>query len=309
MYRYSNFDKIFFLTKTNPTHVLVLAILALTWGSSFILMKRGLADAQGNPIFSPDQVASLRLTIAGISLLPLSLPVFRKIPWKDLKWILLVGLTGSGIPAFLFTHSQKFLDSSIAGILNSLTPLFTLLIGVFIFKRSSNSRQISGVVLGLVGAVGLISLRGFGNSDNWMFSLLIVAGTVCYGLSVNIVQAKLAHLKALRITALAQLFLVIPAITIALSTGVPEVITTHPKGLESFGYIAILALAGTALANILYFWLTQQTTALFASSVTYLMPLVAVGWGLVDHEILTVYHLLCGLLILAGVYLVNYRKS
>ena len=288
---------------------MVLALLALTWGSSFILMKRGLQNPAGGSILSPDNVASLRLTLAGTALLPFSIPVLRKIPWRDLKWILLVGALGSGIPAFLFTHSQVYLDSSVAGILNSLTPLFTLLIGIFIFGRGTVVRQVLGVLVGLAGACALISLRGFGSTENWSYSLLVVLGTISYGMSANLVQSKLSHIKAIHITALAQMFLLLPAIAIACSSGLAEKVTTHPLGWKAFGYVVILALAGTAFANVLYFWLTQQTSALFASSVTYLMPLVAVGWGWIDHESLTVYHLLCGLLILVGVYLVNYRRK
>jgi drug/metabolite transporter (DMT)-like permease len=296
------------LANTRFNHFLVLVFLAITWGSSFILMKKGLFDPEGRPIFSPNQVAAMRLSFAGIALLPISLRAMGKISKADLGWIFLVGCFGSGIPAFLFTNSQKFLDSSVAGILNSLTPLFTLLIGVVIFLRKVHRLQILGVILGFIGAAGLISLHGFSSNNQWSYALLIVLATSFYGLSVNIVQNKLQHIKALQITAIAQLIVAIPAIGYVLYSHAPNIISDHPSGLSAFGYVAILGLAGTAVANVLYFWLTLKTSALFASSVTYIMPVVAVFWGLQDHEELNCIHGLYTSVILAGVWLVNRRR-
>ena len=292
-----------------PLHVFVLALLALTWGSSFILMKYGMHAENGKLVFTPNQVASMRLSLAGLALLPVSIFALRKLKRDDLKWIMLVGLVGSGIPAFLFTNSQKFLDSSLVGILNSLTPLFTLIVARLVFKKMIEPRQTVGVLIGLGGAIALVSLRGFGASSNWEYAFLILIATLSYGISVNVVQNKLAHVSSLHITAVSLLFAGIPCAIYALSTGVPDVTVNHPKGWISFAAVATLALAGTAMANMLYFWLTQQTSALIASSVTYLMPLVAVMWGVMDHEVLNVFHLICALIILSGVWLVSNRKK
>jgi drug/metabolite transporter (DMT)-like permease len=293
------------LAQARTKHFLILLLLALTWGSSFILMKRGMRDEFDQMVFAPNQVASLRLTLAGLALLPISLSAIRHIKKEDWKWLSVVGLVGSGIPAFLFTNSQRYLDSSVAGILNSLTPLFTLIVGMAIFKKVMAPRQVVGVLIGLAGAGCLISLKGFGSSENWGYSLLIVLATFSYGLSVNTVQNKIPHLKSLHITSLSLLIAGIPCGIYAVYSGVPHVIMEHNSGWKSFGYILILAMAGTAMANMLYFYLTIQTSALFASSVTYIMPLVAVAWGVFDGESLSIYHVLCSAIILTGVWLVN----
>lgn len=268
-------------------------------------MKRGLRDELDLPVFSPAQVAALRLSIAAFILLPVSLKAFTKIKAPDWKYLAVVGLVGSGLPAILFTTSQQYLDSSIAGILNSLTPVFTLLIGFLVFKKVTMPRQVMGVLIGLGGAACLIALKGIGDSTNLSYSFLIVLATLFYGISVNTMAAKLKHIHPLQITAVSLLIAGIPWGLYLMTTDVIQVTQNHPHGYKSLGYICALAGFGTAMANLLYFWLTQQTTPLFASSVTYLMPLVAVGWGLLDAEILTVMHLLCAIMILSGVWLIN----
>ena len=140
-------------------------------------MKRGLRDEMNQPVLRPEHVAALRLGIAGLVLFPISIHAIRKIRLTDWKWLALVGVIGSGIPAVLFTISQQYLDSSVAGILNALTPLFTLIVGMAIFRRVVMPRQVMGVLIGLGGAISLISLRGFGDSENWTYSILIVIAT------------------------------------------------------------------------------------------------------------------------------------
>lgn len=286
-------------------HLLAVAMLALTWGSSFILMKKGLKDDSDQPVFHPAQVAALRLGLAALVLLPVSLKAIRTIKVGDWKYLAVVGIIGSGFPAVLFTTSQSYLDSSIAGILNSLTPLFTLVIGITVFKRVVMPRQVMGVLIGLGGAICLISLKGFGNSENWLYSFLIILATLFYGISVNTIAAKLAHVKPLHITALSLLIAGVPWSIYLATTDAVDIVTQNPHGVKSLGYVMILAVMGTCVANMLYFWLTQQTSPLFASSVTYLMPLVAVGWGIQVGESLNIFHLFCALIILAGVWLVT----
>ena len=271
-------------------------------------MKRGLFTTDHRPVFAANQVAAIRLSLAAILLLPISIPALRHIKKEDWKWFAVVGLVGSGLPAFLFTNSQTHLDSSIAGILNALTPLFTLLIAIFVFKKSITQKQMIGVGLGLLGAVGLVSLKGFGNTDNLIYALLVVLATFSYGLSVNAVANKLTHVKSLQITSVSLLFAGIPCGIYALNNGTIDVLQNDPNGWTSFGYICLLAAAGTAMANMLYFWLTQQTSALLASSVTYLMPIVAVLWGVYDKEPLQWGHVLFSGVILSGVWMVNNKK-
>jgi drug/metabolite transporter (DMT)-like permease len=301
--------KISKLKSIHPSHLFVLILLAVTWGSSFILMKRGMFDAEGLPVFSPGQVAALRLSIAGLLLSPLAFASLRHIRKADWKWLAVVGLIGSGIPAFLFTNAQRYLDSGLAGILNSLTPVFALILGILLFGKKANQRQVWGVLLGLAGAVGLIALKGIGNTENWAYSFLIVLATLSYGLSVNAVAQKLSHLKSLQITSLSLLFAGIPAGIYALSSNVVRVVETNPNGWTSLGYVVLLAAGGTCMANMLYFWLTQQTTALFATSVTYIMPIVAVAWGILDGEHLHFGHILCGIVILSGIRLLTLKPA
>jgi drug/metabolite transporter (DMT)-like permease len=286
-------------------HLLALLLLALTWGSSFILMKKALRDESGAAVLLPAQVAGLRMGIAALVLLPVSLKFFRKLSISDWKYLSVVGLVGSGMPAVLFTTSQQYLDSGIAGILNALTPLFTLLIGLLVFRRVVMPRQFMGVLIGLGGAISLISLRGFGDSANWAYSLLIVLATLFYGISVNTIAAKLRHIRPLHITAISLLIAAVPWGIYLSTSNVSELVSTNPHGTESMLAVIVLAVMGTCVANMLYFWLTQQTSPLFASSVTYLMPLVAIGWGLADNEIVSLPHILCALIILTGVWLTS----
>lgn len=286
-------------------HLAAIALLALTWGSSFILMKNAMLDKMNQQVLAPDQVAALRMGIASAILLPVSLRAFRTIKVREWKYLAVVGLMGSGIPAVLFTTAQQHLDSSLAGILNTLTPLFTLVIGITFFRKEFQRLQIMGVLIGLAGAVSLILVHGSGNSQNPFFAGLIILATLLYGISVNTISSKIPHIHPLHITALSLLMAGIPWTIYLFQTDFTSIVTHHHHGWTSVGYVAVLAIFGTCLANMLYFWLTQQTSPLFASSVTYIMPMVAVGWGMQDGESLTLSHLICALFILAGVWLAN----
>ena len=286
-------------------HLAAIAVLAITWGSSFMLMKRALKDDLNQPVLAPEQVAALRMAIASFILLPVSFSAFRKVKIREWKYLAIVGLLGSGIPAVLFTTAQQHLDSSLAGILNTLTPLFTLLIGIAFFQKEFKRLQLVGVLIGLTGAISLIVLQGTASTQHPIFALLIIVATLFYGVSVNTISAKIPHIHPIHITALSLLVAGIPASIYLTQTNITEIITQHPSGWQSVGYVVVLAVFGTCLANILFFWLTQQTSPLFASSVTYFMPMVAVGWGLNDGETFGAVHLGCALIVLVGVWLVN----
>jgi len=290
-------------------HYLVLATLALTWGSSFILMKRGLQNSAGEAVFSPEQVAALRMSIASIILLPVSLPALPKLRKSDWKWLAVVGIVGSGLPAFLFTMAQKHHESSIAGILNSLTPLFTILLGMIVFGIKGNSKKLLGILVGLSGAGLLIALKWNGGEEHWDSLWLIVLATAFYGLSVNVVPHGLSHMKPLQITSISLLFIGIPCIIFTLLNGATDVVSQNPNGLDSLLFITILAVGGTVVANSLYFWLTQRTNAVFASSVTFLMPLVAIAWGLGDGEVLSFWYFLAAGVMLSGIYLIKSSRK
>lgn len=292
-------------TRITPLHIGAMLLLAITWGSSFILMKHGLKDEANQPVLAPSQLAALRMGIASLVLLPVSVRAFRKIKVSDWKYLAVVGLMGSGIPAVLFTTAQQKLDSGIAGILNTLTPLFTLTIGGLVFKKGVAWRQALGVFIGMAGAISLIALRGVDNSENWGYSLLIILATLFYGISVNTISAKIPHIHPLHITALSLLLAGIPWTIYVFNTDIVQILEHHPHGITSLKYVCVLAILGTCMANMLYFWLTQQTGPMFASSVTYLMPIVAVFWGIGDGEALGPLHLAAAGVILLGVWLVN----
>lgn len=282
----------------------ILALLALSWGSSFILMKIGLN------LFTPTQVAAFRMTIAGLVFSPWLITYSRKIKRNDLPWMLAVGVIGNGIPAFLFTNAQLFLNSSLTGALNALTPLFTLLIGILFLGTRSGALQIAGVLLGLLGALVLILSKEGGQQGNEQISYaaLVVLATVCYGTSVNIIKIRLSHYKPIITAAFPLAFaalLSFPLLQFSLLNNPP---VQQWWSTTSFMAVLVLAIIGTSVSLIFFNRLIQLTDAVFASSVTYLIPVVAMLWGWVDGEIIGPYQIFGMLIILLGIYLAN-RKS
>ena len=281
---------------------ITLILLAVVWGSSFILMKRGLVA------YDYMQVAALRLFIAFLSLTPFMLKAIKVVQRKHLLAIVAMALFGNGIPAFLFTKAQTELDSSIIGILNSLVPLFTLLLGVYFFKTKPTKTNIVGIIIGLCGAIVLIySTMGEGiEINNYVF--LVISATVMYAISINVIKKYLYDLDALSITALAFLLIGPLSAIYIFNTDFPEIATATNQGVIALGYIALLAVVCTSSAVVIFNKLISQSTAIFASSVTYLIPIVAIFWGVFDGEKVTLIHLLSAVIILSGVYLVN-KKS
>ena len=283
---------------------IIFVALALTWGSSFILMKRGM------DVFTPDQVAALRIGIAFLFLLPLAFRFFKRInpkPWGALAGM---GITGNLIPAFLFTRSETMISSTLAGMLNSLTPLFTLLVGITLFKRKTNRWQVAGTLIGLAGAIALIAT---GKQDEhpgnvWIGSLLVIIATFFYGISVNIIKAKLDGINAVGATVLALCIIGPVALGYLFTTDFLHRLATHPLAWQSLGFVSILAVFGTALSVIVYNMLIRDAGPLFASSVAYLIPAVAILWGVADNEAFGLIQLLLIGVILTGVWMVNRKK-
>ena len=278
----------------------ILTLLTGIWGSSFILIKKGLVS------FSPDQVGALRIISAGVFLLPVSLKNLRKYSRRNFKWLTSVGLVGSFIPAFLFATAQTQINSSLAGILNSLTPLFVLIIGIVFFKQKTRYTVLIGLFLGLVGCFLLISNGNNGFGDFNLYGLLIVVATVCYGANVNIIKYRLEGLSAQFITS-ASLLIVLPVASIYLFLFTPflTVLKETEGAYLSLSYIVLLGVMGTSVALIMFNRLVQLTNPVFTSLVTYLMPIVAVGWGVIDHEVIRWIHLVGLGIIVLSVYLVN----
>ncbi len=281
----------------------LLIILSLVWGSSFILMKRGL-DA-----FSSDEVAALRISIAFIFLSPLIIRYY-KIDFKKYWFgLMLMGVCGNLIPSFLFTKAETEISSSLTGMLNALTPLFTVGLGFFWLKIKADKKQITGIIIGFVAAVCLMYFDSNNErSKNALFGLLVVAATFSYAMSVNGIRKYLHDLNS--ITATLWAFLIIGPIALVYLFGFSN-FTVHlhanTMALKSLTYISILAIVGTALSVIFFNILIKEAGAIFASSCTYLIPIVAIGWGLIDGESVNIIQVMSILVIILSVYLLNRR--
>ena len=277
---------------------LLMLLLAIVWGASFIFIKRAVE------IYEPIQMAMWRMVLAMLVYLPFAFIYWKKINWKNWKYYALVAFLGSAIPNFLFAVAQQHIDSSLAGVLNSLAPLFTLMIGLSFFSQRFNTIQLVGVLIGFVGAVILITgNKSSGSGSNWIFAALCALGPMCYAINSIMVKKYLQdeHPAALA----AGSFMVTGILFIAglwWSGGI-EVAINHPKGFAGLGYILYLAGVGTALASIGYFRLIQRTGALFATSVTYLIPITAMILGAIDGELLGWADYLGMGVILTGIYL------
>jgi drug/metabolite transporter (DMT)-like permease len=279
----------------------VLIGLMLIWGSSFILIKKGLQS------FDNLQVGALRVSISFFALLPFALSRLRKVRRKNFHLFLIAGLMGNAIPAFLFAKAQTGLDSLMAGVLNSLTPLFTLLIGIWFFSRRSHWLNVVGVLTGLLGATGLLFVAGGGSFNlNIIPAAFVIIATICYAVQMNFIKNYLTGYDPITIASLAFVFIGIPAlIFLFFFTDFSNRMLNVPGSWSGLGYIALLSLFGTALAIIANFWLIKRTSALFASGVTYLMPVVSIAWGIIDGEPFLPVYVVWILIILMGVYLAN----
>ncbi|BDB56006.1 DMT family transporter [Flavobacterium ammonificans] len=275
----------------------LLSILSLIWGSSFILIKKGLIG------LTPIQLGSLRIIFAGLFLILVGFKSLSKISFQQWKFIALTALFGTFIPAYLFAIAQTEIDSSVSSILNSLTPLNTLVIGSLAFGLHFRRNQIIGVIIGLIGSALLI-LNGAMNhpEQNYYYALLVIVASVCYATNVNLVKKHLSGMAPLSITTGNFLVMLFPATLILFFTDFLDVVSM-PQVQHSMLFIVILGVIGTGIANIIFFKLIQLSSPVFATSVTYLIPIVAFFWGLLDNEMLTPIQFLGAFIVLIGVYL------
>jgi len=282
-----------------------LLILSIIWGSSFILIKKSLLG------LTAYQLGALRTIITGLILLTFGFNKLKTIPKSKWKWLLLSGLLGSFIPAFFFAIAETEIDSAVASILNSLVPLNTILFGFAVFKITSTKRQVSGVIIGFIGTAILI-LKGseLNPNQNYIYASFVIASTIMYAVNVNIIKRYLQDIKPLAIAAGNYAFIVIPALIILVFSDffTPKTFE-NPAFINAFIYVTILSVFGTAIAKVLFFKLVQISTPVFASSVTYIMPIVALIWGIIDGESFSFIQGLAALLILVGVYLSHNRKA
>ncbi|RZK60588.1 MAG: DMT family transporter, partial [Hymenobacter sp.] len=290
-----------------PAAWALLVVLSLIWGTSFILMKKGLA------VFSALELGAARVSVAALLLLPFALREVGRVERSRLKWLALSGTVGTLIPAFLFAYAETRLASGLAGVLNALTAVFALLVGALLFGQRLTGLRVLGIGLGLVGTVVLMLLGGSGDAattpgeaGNAWYGLYIVAATVGYGLSVNVIKHRLHAMTPVAVTSLLLLLIGGPALAyLLLGTGFAHKLATVPGAWAAFGYIALLATLSTAVATVLFNMLIQRSTTLFASSSTYLIPLVALGWGALDGEAFNLWHALGMAIILAGVAVIH----
>jgi drug/metabolite transporter (DMT)-like permease len=276
-----------------------LILLSLIWGSSFILMKKALIG------LSPVQVGALRILIAGIVLISISYKNLGTITKRQWPYLLISSFSGTFFPAFLFVYAIRHIDSSIASLLNSLTPLNTFVLGVLLFGAPFINKQFFGILLGLVGAGFLIVKGAQINPDqNYYYALLILLATVGYGLNINIVKRYLQELKPITITLSNFVIAFIPA-SIILWASDFSLQETDAAARQSLQYVLLLAVICTAFANVIFYKLVSISSPVFTSSVTYLIPLVAVIFGILDGEKISVFQLIAASIIFLGIYLSN----
>ncbi|WAC01256.1 DMT family transporter [Lacinutrix neustonica] len=289
----------------NNTKWVYLLILSVIWGTSFILIKKGLLG------LTPYQLGALRTFFTGLFLFSVGFNRIKTIKKKDWKWIIIYGFLGSFIPAFLFAIAETEIDSAVVSVLNSLVPLNTVLMGLAVFKITSTKRQILGVIIGFVGTSILI-LKGaeLNPNQNYLFAGFVIVSTVMYAANVNIIKRYLQDVKPLTIAVGNYVPIIIPALAILFFTDFFSAENFSASLFRtSILYVIVLSLFGTALAKVLFNKLVQLSTPVFASSVTYIMPIVALSWGLLDGEKFTLIQGFATLIILIGVWLANKKKQ
>lgn len=281
-----------------------LIALALLWGSSFILIKRGLVG------LSPLQLGSFRVALCAIVLIIIGFKKIKQIKPSQWKWIAISGLIGSLLPTFLFAYAETEIDSAVAAILNSTVPLLALIVGLFFFGTIFIKKQFIGVVVGLVGSIALILAGASLNPDqNYWYGVLPVIASLMYAFNANIIKSYLGGISALGIASGSFVILFFPAMGILVATDFfNEAFLAQEEVQVSLLYVAVLAILGTALAKIIFNRLIQLSDPVFSTSVTYLIPVVALFWGLLDGEEFSLLQLAAGGIILVGVYLSNKKK-
>jgi len=281
-----------------------LIILSIIWGSSYILIKKGLTG------LTPVQLGSLRVIITTILIAPIGYNKIKHIPKNKMKWVAVSAFVGSFFPAYLFAFAETEISSSVTAVMVSLTPLFTLLISVIIFGEELLKKQVIGVIIGFLGIVVLINNELLSSSFNLLYVMFIVLAAFCYAVNANLLKYKLPNIPALGIVFMSFLFMFIPAFIVLFFSDFPfSDFTSDPLILESIIYIVILALFGTAIAKVMYIKLLAISSPVFSVSTTYLMPVVAIFWGLLDGEEFKLTQFIGTSIILIGVYLVTKKKA
>lgn len=277
-------------------HWFIFILLSITWGSSFILIKKALIA------FDDLQVATLRIAISTLISVPIVIYYRKKIQWRKWPFFLIIGLAGNGIPPFLFASAQTHVSSSLAGVLNTLTPIFTLVLTYLFFKHRLSFRNITGVLLGFTGVVLISVTNGMDFGGDLTYLLMIVLATILYAVNINAVRLFFPETNPLIILSTSFVLFGPFSFVYLWISDIHLAILDHPDGLTSLLDVAILAVVATMIATFYFFRLLQKTNTVFASSVSYVIPLVAVGWGILDGEPIHVIYIISLILILTGVY-------
>jgi drug/metabolite transporter (DMT)-like permease len=291
--------------KKNWVSWILFLLLSVIWGSSFILMKLGMYNDSGNAVLSPYQVAAIRLLSAGIVLIPFALKSFARIPKSKWGMVILSGLIGSFIPAFLFCIAETKIDSALAGALNALTPVFAVIIGVVFYKTTVPKKKLLGIFIALLGCFFLLFTKKVKSTDNTWFAGFVLLATILYGMNVNIVRHKLQEIGSLNIATVAFVALIIPSLFVLIITGYFNLPLSEPAYIKASFASALLGIGGTAIASIFFYMLVKRAGALFASMVTYGIPFIAILWGIIYGEHITMLQMVSLAIILIGVYLAN----
>ncbi len=281
------------------TNWLVFALLSIVWGSSFILIKEGLKA------FNAYQVASLRMFSAGLVLLPFAIQAFKKIPKDKMGLVIISGLVGNFIPAYLFCIAETRIDSALAGILNSLTPLFTIIVGLVFYKVQTSAIKLLGILIGFIGLACLMLAGKEVHFEHLSYASLVLVATIMYGINVHTVGRYLKDIGSIQIASVAFSFLIIPSATVLYFTDFFNKDFSNPVVLHSTIAGGVLGMIGTSMASILFYYLVKKAGILFGSLVTYGIPVVAVAWGIGFGESLSPLQIFCLGVILFGVYIVN----
>lgn len=283
---------------------ILLVVLSVIWGSSFILIKKSLDH------FSPYQVGALRVLISGIVLMPYAITKIKNFPRKQIPWLIIAGIAGSFIPMFLFPMAETEISSSIAGIINSMMPIFVIIVGSLVWKIPTNNRQVIGVCISFFG-VCLLTIGSGENGELKIYPiLLLVVAVLLYAISTTTIKSKLQMVPATMLSAyLFSFVLFLPSLVALIFSGFFSNDLLASNTLQGLGFVSLLSVFGTGLAMMMNYKLLSISTPLFASTVTLIMPIIAIIWGILDGESLSLIQVVGTIIILTGlIFLRNKPK-
>ncbi len=276
-----------------------LALLALIWGSAFLWIKLAIRG------FSPVEVTFLRLALGAAVLFPIVLARREALPRTARIWahIAVAALFANAVPYLLFAVAEQTVASSTAGIINATTPLCTVILALAVrHQKSVTSWQAAGLIVGFGGALLIFSPWGSTSAVTSAGGLECLAASVSYAISYIYMDRYIAR-RGLSPITLSACQLLVAAVMLAVALAATGARTPHIGGASLAG-VAILGVIGTGIAYVLNYQIITSEGATIASTVTYLLPVVAIVLGvLVLGENITAMVLAGIALVLAGVAL------